>query len=403
MARPTNPPFTLGRITTRAHPTQTGHVQARGYFNDGNGRRIEVTASGRTDAAARRALQAKVNDARTEFRGGDDTLAHDTRVERAAQVWLDWKRRQRVRGRALAEGSLYAYEGTIARCVNGSAIAGMTLTKANDVSRIEAWLTSIADTRGETSARQARKVLGGILSLAERRGAIPASVMRRVETPAARVGSSGDRHCNIEGCDYSCGKRHLDTRRAFTPDEVAAVMAAAEASAADLADLVAFLFATGVRISEALHCVFWADVDFEAKTVRVRGTKTATADRVLVLSDELAERLARRADLNGTGGLVFGITRYASKAGEPRDTNNVSKSLRRAFARAGVRWAGTHTFRRTVASWLDAAGAPLAEIANQLGHADVNVTAAYLGRKTQPTRAASVMVLPKVEPMLYAV
>src|SRR5689334_722886 len=117
MARPTNPQYTLGRITTRAHPTRAGHVQARGYFNDGNGRRVEVTTSGRTEAAARRALQAKVNDARTEFRGGDETLAHDTKVRRAAEVWLDWKRRQKTKGKPLAEQTLYDYEGYVRRCI----------------------------------------------------------------------------------------------------------------------------------------------------------------------------------------------------------------------------------------------------------------------------------------------
>lgn len=39
----------------------------------------------------------------------------------------------------------------------------------------------------------------------------------------------------------------------------------------------------------------------------------------------------------------------------------------------------------------DADGAPLAEIANQLGHSDVNTTAGYLGRRRVPTRAASAM------------
>ena len=33
------------------------------------------------------------------------------------------------------------------------------------------------------------------------------------------------------------------------------------------------------------------------------------------------------------------------------------------------------------------------EIANQLGHADVNTTAGYLGRRLAPTRAATVMKL----------
>ena len=403
MARPVNPPYTLGKITTTLHPTIEKHWQARGYYNDGNGKRREVTASGKTEPAARNALGNKVQDARKEHRGGDELLRQDTKVSRAADVWLDWKRRQKVKGKPLAAQTIYDYEGYVRRCITGSVLADLPLTRANDVGRIEAWLSDIADTRGETAAKQARKVLGGVLSLAERRGAIPASVMHRVHMPGSRMGSVGDRKCTDEGCDYTCGKRHLDTRRAFTPEEVSAVMKAAEASAADIADVAAFLFGTGVRISEALHCVFWADVDLDSGTVRVRGTKTANADRVLTLADDLCERLRERAALHGTQGLVFGVTRFANKAGQPRDRNNVSKALRNVFAKAGVPWAGTHTFRRTVATWLDANGAALAEIANQLGHGDINVTANYLGRTGTPTRAASVMVLPTTRPMLQAV
>jgi integrase len=88
------------------------------------------------------------------------------------------------------------------------------------------------------------------------------------------------------------------------------------------------------------------------------------------------------------------VTYFATKAGQPRDRNNVSKALRRVFIAAEVPWAGTHTFRRTVASWMDVNGCALAEIAAQLEHRDTNVTAGYIGRKTQPTRAAAVMVLP---------
>jgi integrase len=117
----------------------------------------------------------------------------------------------------------------------------------------------------------------------------------------------------------------------------------------------------------------------------------------------LSERLRERAAIYGTNGLVFGTTYFASKLGQPRERSNVSGTLRRVFADAGVPWAGTHTFRRTVASWMDEAGCPLAEIANQLGHADINVTAGYLGRRTKPTRAADVMVLPDVTARLRAV
>lgn len=394
MARPKAPAWTLGNVTTKPHHTKAGHVQARGYYNNEDGLRREATASGKTEAAAKRALAAKVQAARDEYRGGDDVLRHDSTLSQAAAVWLDWKTRQKTNGKSLSANTMRDYRGYVERCIVGTDFGALTVVQANDVARIEAWLTAIADTRGETAARQSRKVLSGILGLAERRGAIPASVMHRAHTPGAKPGSAGDRKCADADCDYDCGKRHLDTRRAFTAEEAAKVIAIAENAKADVGDLAAFLFGTGVRISEALHCVSWDDVDLDAGSVRVRGTKTAQADRTLSIGADLVERLRNRAALHGTTGLIFGITYFTTKLGQPRDRNNVSKALRRVFAAAGVQWAGTHTFRRTVASWMDGAGCSLAEIANQLGHADTNVTAKYLGRKTAPTRAASVMVLP---------
>lgn len=389
MARPKNPPYTLGRITVSDHPTMTGMKQARGFYNDAHGKRTEVRASGKSKPAAERALAHKVQAARDEHKGGDEVLNQSTKLPRAAAVWLDAKERER-----LAEQTMRAYRGYVDNSINVGPLAHLTVAEANDVARIEAWLTSIADERGETAARQSRKVLSGILGLAERRGAISASVMHRVKTPGAKPGSTGDRKCRDPECDYECPKRHLDTRRAFTPEQAAAVLRAAENSSADVADLAHFLFGTGVRISEALHCTSWTDVDLDAKTVRVRGTKTKQADRTLGLSDDLTNRLRARAELHGTTGLVFGVTYFATKLGQPRDRNNVTKVLRRVFATAGVQWAGTHTFRRTVATWMDEAGHSLASIANQLGHADTNVTAKYLGRQDVATNAASVMVLP---------
>jgi len=389
MARPKTPPYSLGKIAVRDHPTMPGMKQARGFYNDAHSKRTEVRSSGKTDAAARRALAMKVQAARDEHRGGGEVLNQSTKMPRAAAVWLDAKQRER-----LAEQTMRAYRGYVETSINSGVLANLTVAEANDVARIEAWLTWIADERGETAAKQSRKVLSGILGLAERRRAINASVMHRVRTPGAKPGSTGDRKCVDADCDYDCGKRHLDIRRAFTPEEATAVLAAAEHAKADVADLAHFLFGTGVRISEALHCTSWADVDFDAQSVRVRGTKTKQADRTLGLSDDLTERLRQRAATHGTEGLVFGITYFTTKAGQPRDRNNVMKALRRVFASAGVRWAGTHTFRRTVATWMDEAGHSLASIANQLGHADTNVTARYLGRQDVATNAASVMVLP---------
>lgn len=322
-------------------------------------------------------------------------LNQDTPLPRAAAVWFDSKLRE-----SLSDNTLRDYRGYIDRAINAGQLSTLTLSDVNDVARIEARLTEISDTRGSAAARQARKVLSGILGLAERRGALASSVMHRVKTPGTKPGSVGDRKCSDPDCDYECGKRHLDTARAFTRTEAQRVQEVADCAAADVGDLAAFLLGTGARTSEALHHTAWQDVDFEAHTVRVRGTKTSEADRTLVMSKPLTDRLRHRAGLHGQTGLVFGIAYFATKAGQPRDRNNVSKALRRVFKAADVPWAGTHTFRRTMASWLDEAGAPLAEIANQLGHADINVTARYLGRRTAPSRAAEVMLLPSDGPTL---
>lgn len=399
MARPKRTPWALNISYTRYD--ENGRVipeedkvtpaktwRARSTYNDALLRRHDVTAQGTSKGKAKTALESKVAAAREAYKGGDSALGTDTPLVRAARTWLDWKQREGLRQATVDE-----YAGYIARTLETGSLSTLTVGQANDVGRIEAWLAETADQRGHSAAKQARKVLSGVLKLAERRGAVPASVMSRVETPKPRAGSTGDRRCRDADCDYTCDKRHLDTNRAFTKQEARSVIRACKASRADIGDLAAFLFGTGARISEALHCTAWDDVDLEAQTVHVRGTKTERADRVLAISDELAERLATRAGLHGTRGQVFGVTRYASKAGEPRNTNNVLKTLRTALAAAGMQWAGSHTFRRTVATWMDEQGAPLSEIANQLGHADTNVTARYLGRTVAPTRAAAIMVL----------
>jgi integrase len=399
--RPTTPPYELGRISLRPHPTLPGQFQARGYYKDRRNIRHEASAAGSSRAAATRALRAKVRAAEKQHAGGSIELNNETRVDAAAEVWLARKRNQRKRGGgALSPVTLADYEGYVSRVIKGSAIGTLTVSQANSVAVIEQWLTEIANTRGNVAALQSRKVLGGILTLAERLDAIPASVMRRVELPVAAPGSVGDRSCrDPEDCDGNCGGRHLDTRRAFTLEEMRRVQRAADASGADVGDLVAFLFGTGARISEALRNTAWADVDLDAQRVRVRGTKTRQADRVLALSDALTERLRLRASRFGTEGQVFGTTRFsvsrtgADILGKPRDRQNVLKAIRAVLTQADARWAGSHSFRRTVATWMDQAGAPLAEIGAQLGHSDLNVTAHYLGRTTTPTRAAHIMVL----------
>ena len=258
---------------------------------------------------------------------------------------------------------------------------------------IERFLQSIADHSGNVAAKAARRMLSNLLGMAVRHGALPHSASRDVRQPKARKDSRSA--LRRAACVH-------DTDRAFTREERDFVLAIADDyeddESEDIADLVAFLAGTGVRVSEALECTWWADVDLDATradgsaapTVHERGTKTAMADRVIPLPPWLAGRLRRRAVDRGAQGLVFGSPRLQDKT-RPRDRRNIIRHIRDRLDAAGAPWATSRTFRRTVASWMDEAGFPVAEIANQLGHANVNITATYLGRRQGSSRAGSVL------------
>ena len=147
---------------------------------------------------------------------------------------------------------------------------------------------------------------------------------------------------------------------------------------ADVADLVAFLAAVGPRIDEAMR-VRWEGVDFGAGAVHIPGTKTETSDRTLSVARWAMDALRERYHLKGAAGWLR-VPRPPRWSRGERDLRNVARALRKVFDDAGHPWAVPHTFRRTVATLLDARGVPLVYIADYLGHADPSMTARkYLG------------------------
>ena len=83
-------------------------------------------------------------------------------------------------------------------------------------------------------------------------------------------------------------------------------------------------------------------------------------------------------------GLVFPTSR-----GTLLDPANLRRSLRTVTEQAGLgRW-HPHELRHSAASLLSAAGVPLEEVADVLGHASTRVTSAtYRHRQTRPSRRA---------------
>ena len=293
----------------------------------------------------------------------------------AASVWLKQVDRKDSK---LSDTTRKQYRDAYGRYVENSGIIGLTLRELNSVPVLESWLQETADARGTGAAKTARSVVSNVIALAVRYRALPYNAMRDVRPAKASQVKASAR----------------DSTRALTRDQRQSVLEVAAshqgAIDADVTDIVYFLAGTGVRISEAL-AQLWKDVDLEAGTVLVRGTKTVHSQRLLTLPAWLVARLNARARERGHSGLVFSSP-GTSNVLKQRDRRNVARVFRVVFDEAGFPWATPHTLRRTVATLLDEAGLPIALAANQLGHADPAMTArVYLGRKGSTAAAAAVL------------
>jgi integrase len=133
---------------------------------------------------------------------------------------------------------------------------------------------------------------------------------------------------------------------------------------------------TGVRIGEAVE-LRWRDVDLGAKRLRVRRRlyrgeiaepKSANGKRDIPLSTQLARELWKRQGLGDD--LVF-----TSLRGCQIDRDWLWKNVLKPTAKkAGVPWAGFHTFRHTAASILFASGKNPKQVQMWLGHSDPGFT-----------------------------
>jgi integrase len=362
-----------GRWVTAPRPQKATRWKARTYIRGFEGGRSEITRYARS----RRAAETALTDAVREFlRAGDAQLTANMSLVAAGELWLDQVDRP---GSGMSRRTIADYAGIWKSYVGGvgSSIRQLTLAQANDPQRLRLFLQSVADTRGTVSARKTKALLSNVLEYAVANDVLADNAMRRVRAVKAKTPKPKER----------------DHTRAMTRAERDHVIAVADEAAAEeglnpratrkrqtTADLIAFLAGTGVRIDEARR-LRWSDVHLDQARVYIRGTKSQMSDRRLNLPTWLVQRLSKRADRMGTQGFVFASPAYLDEPEIPWDQSNSSGAVRDALDAAGLNWAIPHTFRRTVASLLDQAGAPIASIADQLGHADVSMTArVYLGR-----------------------
>lgn len=201
--------------------------------------------------------------------------------------------------------------------------------------------------------------------------------------------------------------------KAFTAEELRAVLAEIAQWYPRESPLFAFLARSGCRIGEALG-LKWSDLGRDEVTIsrqRTRGrieTPKGGGSRVVHLGDHpdltaaapiLADvpSILRRAEVaekeaalkRGQPASEFCFT---TSTGHPESESNVRRILQRATARAQVSRLSPHAFRHSYASLLLSAGESVEYVSRQAGHATIVITTKVYGRHlpTRSTRAQAI-------------
>lgn len=352
--RPATPLGTYGEISVRQ--LKSGRYQASLRVRGHDGKLRQIRANGAKPAEAKRRVKEKANDAT----GVQDTdqLATTSPISELLEFWHDQHQ--------AADSSLEVYQSTINGHIN-PAIGAVRINEAT-TARLDAFLRSLPS---PATAKRARSILSSAFSLATRydltrhnpvRDTTPVTVPRH----KARALTRGE----------------LATVRRMVAHYTQMPGPGPKGRAAAFPRIVDFLAGTGVRVSEALR-LRWEDIDLEATppTATITVTKdSGKSTRTIQLPQLAADALRDQAAETGK---VFEWC-FPTGTGKPITKSNVDRWFRQArkawdereekpAGEPDVSWVTTHTFRRSVATWL-ADQVSLLAASQQLGHADSTIT-----------------------------
>lgn len=143
------------------------------------------------------------------------------------------------------------------------------------------------------------------------------------------------------------------------PATLAWVTAFAATASPHLGALCMFMFGTGARIGEAVS-IKWADVDLNARTVKIRQTKVG-AERIAHLPPQLVAAISNIPSNRNPEDLVF---RYVSR-------ESVRQVWDAAIKRAGIKKLSPHSCRHGFATTMLHSGIDVKTVANLGGWKDV--------------------------------
>ena len=274
---------------------------------------------------------------------------------------------RRAKGRGLSASTTIGYRWALGELIDGLGEIALSDLSTRQVS---AFLAGRADHLSRNSLRILRVVLNLVLDDCVRYDDISRNVARLAVLPS--------------------DAREVKARRSLTGEECTRLLVAARGT--ELEHLFALLLLTGARRGELLALSWDGGVDLEHGTMSIRQglrrrangaweigeTKTKGSVRTIRLSSVALAHLRERREQqlgeqvdarywSNPGSLVF-----STPTGHHLDPSTVARKWRELTKLAGLEGVLVHELRHTLGSHAVAAGVPLGEVADQLGHSTLD-------------------------------
>lgn len=382
-----------------------------GFGADGKRLRKKVTGPTRKAVADKLRELQRERDAKVDVRKKSMTVAD------LAHEWLEHLENN--------EGT--KEEGTILRLrprvknhiVPTNRIGGHQLDQLT-VGQIEKWLRREAQSGGKGGKPQARvtcrdykQILGEMLEWAVARRYISWNPARLAKLPKDRSATNPDAPSVY---------RQSKAKESFTREQYARLIAVLTSTADDAprtATPTAYFIAmlnTGARPGE-IDGLRWGEVDLEGRSItfdfamkrsdggtpiRIGATKSGNR-RDLEITDLLASALRRHRVLQAERRLAAGPLWtsdprwtdlvFTSEVGTPIDPSHARRDFKKMCAAADVPQLSLYEMRHTVASLMVDADIPLREVADLLGHKDLEMVVKRYRHRTEGVVKSHVAVL----------
>lgn len=297
-------------------------------------------------------------------------MAPSVTIAVLAAAWLAMKR-ARVQAGALKASTVFCYTKTL-RCWVVPVLGHREPASLTEL-EVEAYFEGVLGHKSLQTARMCAAVLNGMYALGIRR-----QVLTHNPVPGARGVLRGRRTVfrrpALRGDDLGRLLAELHRRRRTRPHAV----------------FLEVLCATGVRPGEGA-ALRVEDVDFDAGRIAIRRTwsladpesdlKTERSRRLVGMHAELATLLATWVDGRSGGDWLFPCREDPTR---PMTCWAFAQAIRRARDRLRLtRPYSGHGCRHGVATTLLEAGHSVFEVADLLGHANVNVTTSIYGHEAR--------------------